>query len=81
MVSIALHLYKNGEYMGIKPANQWSWKQREFCLKAARMALLNVGRPETDIIQNDGEFAMSIRRLCTDNERAMVPEKYIEIIV
>ncbi len=72
MASVALH------NPGLNYIVQWGYRERKQVHKIARRTLKGVGVPGTDLVE-EGRVAYIIRRLCTDKERKLVDEGYLEI--
>ncbi len=71
MVSTALLLKGQMLYR-----SEWSKKEHGLALEACTRALKYVGQDQTDI-HSEGEITAIIRRLCKDEERRQVTEKWI----
>jgi len=71
MVSTALYQKNSMLYR-----DQWSKQELRLALEACRGALRLVGESHTDI-HNDGSITAVIRRLCKDDERKQVVEKWL----
>jgi len=72
MVSTALYLKPEDRMLY---RDQWNSKELRLALEACRRALRYVGESHTDI-HEDGSITAVIRRLCKDDERKRVIEKY-----
>ncbi len=57
------------------PRDHWNHRMEKVAKKIARAALEGVGVEGTDIVES-GNITHVIRRLCSDDERAQVTEKY-----
>lgn len=61
---------------GLLLRGNWSRKENAMAISYADIILMNLGKEETDINTN-GMITTIIRRLCTNNERSKVTEKYL----
>lgn len=75
MVSVAL---LPRDRVGPIPRSEWTKRELKIARRAARLALEGVGDESTDILE-DGQIALLVRRLCRDEERGQVLEKYLRL--
>lgn len=59
------------------PVSRWTGTQRQIARKAAERALYGVGIRSTDVVEQN-LITLSVRRLCTDDERSRVTENYLQ---
>ena len=71
MASVAL--YRRGVML---QKEQWNQEERKFARRCLAGTLEGVGVPATDVSSDEGRVSAIVRRLCTDDERRQVLEKY-----
>lgn len=75
MASVALFNTARREQI---PREMWTKRERTIAIEEARAAMDGVGDPQSDTIEDHGTI-IALRRVCTDDERRRVLERFLEI--